>query len=770
MAMDKTVTTDLLERALALHQAGHLDHAKGAYLQLLAQDPAHADALHLLGVLFGQLGQVAEAVSLVEQAITKNPRYSPYHNNLGNLLKRQGEQQRARASYHRAIRLDRRNADAYLNLGKLQHEMGDLISSRDSLNSALSLAPASIETLMSLGRLEEACGNLRAAAARFENVIELAPDCASAHLMLARCWAAGGHSANAEVCLTKAIALDPGYADAYYNLGNLERSRNRLQSAVAAYWRAIELAPLVAADAYNNLGLTFLALERPEDAMSAYMKAIALKPTDDAAFINLGRLSVTKGNDDAAVQLFQKAIALNPNNVGAYQDMAAIYARHGEQDEAVRLCRIAMDLAPPSLSLRIALGTLLAQMGNPEGSQMIESLFAIQPFTAETHFHVYMNLGVVRKNEGRLEEAIECYRAAAMVPSSSSADLENNLGIALALHGNAEGIAMLEKLVRKHPRSAVYHFNLGVALLTHDRYSKGWAEFEWWRKVERLQKDSRPVEVPRWLGDSLDGRSILLYAEQGFGDTLQFIRYIPQVLARGGRVVLMVQDPLVRLLKDLPGIVACIPVTGPIPACDVSASLMSLPRLCKTTFESIPPPAYLGVPPRRPSPANRPYQVGLVWAGSPRHSMDRIRSISLDQFRPLAGLGEVAFTSLQIGPVASQIDAPGQSISFVADCSHVKDFADTAEIIAGLDLVITIDSAVAHLAGSMAKPVWMLHAVVPDWRWGLTSNETAWYPTAKLFRQAEIGDWQPVMQQICSELAEEARRHTASTYKELLSA
>ena len=681
-----------------------------------------------------------------------------------------GEQQRARASYHRAIRLDRRNADAYLNLGKLQHEMGDLISSRDSLNSALSLAPASIETLMSLGRLEEACGNLRAAAARFENVIELAPKYAPAHLMLAKCWSAGGHVANAEVYLTKAIELDPAYADAYYNLGNLERSRNRLQSAVTAYWKAIELAPLVAADAYNNLGLTLLALERQDDAMSAYMKAIALKPTDDAAYINLGRLSVIKGDDDAAVQLFQKAIALNEENVGAYQDMAAIYARHGEQDEAVRLCRVAMDIAPPSLSLRIALGTLLAQMGNAEGSEMIEDLFSVQPFTAETHYHVYMNLGVVRKNEGRLDEAIECYRAAALAPAGSNPDLENNLGIALAMQGKTEGIAILEKLVRKHPQTAVYHFNLGVALLMHDRYAKGWTEFEWWRKVERLQKDVRSIELPRWLGDHLDGRSILLYAEQGFGDTLQFIRYIPQVVARGGRVVLMVQDPLVRLLQDLPGLVACLPVSAPIPACDVAASLMSLPRLCKTTLETIPPPAYLGVPPRRPSPANRPYQVGLVWAGSPRHSMDRIRSVSLDQFRLLAGLDEVAFTSLQVGRAVAQIDAPGQAISFVADCSHVKDFADTAEIIAGLDLVITIDSAVAHLAGSMAKPVWMLQAVVPDWRWGLISNETAWYPTAKLFRQTEIGDWQPVMQQICSELAEKARRHTASSYKELLSA
>ena len=714
-----------IAEALRLHQQGRLAEAECVYREVLGWDPAHADALHLLGVLRGQQGDPAGAIALIERAIAGNPRFSAYHNNLGNMQKRAGDFAAAEQAYRRAIQLAPGNADAHLNLGKLMAESGDRVQARACYAKALRLAPRSVETQMSLGRLEEEEQRGAAAIARYREAARLAPSDPAPHLMLGRALTEAGDLGAAEASLRRALALDPGSGDACYNLGVLEQQRERFSEAAALYRRAIELAspehPETTADAWNNLGVVLSRQGEGEAALAAYLKATELQPSFDGAFHNLGKEALKLGAEKAAEKYLRRALDLNPHNALTWHDLGALQQAQGLLEEATESYRRALD------------GT--------------------EPRSSPTHSHLAGVLGTLELERGRLEEAAACYEVGCHTPSPhdpASFELSMNLEGVRAVRGDPSAVARLGELVAGRPGFADGRFNWSMALLLHGQYEAGWREYEWRREVESLRHNFPAVTAPMWDGSPLAGRTLLLRAEQGFGDTLQFARYLPLVTAQGGRVILEVQPALRRLLDALPGVSQCIAQGEPLPEFDVYLPLMSLPRVFATTCETIPPPLVLQVADApRPAPGCR---VGLVWAGNPKHSRDRLRSLSLATLKPLARVPGITFASLQTGPAAAQIEEHGAAFCFAEDCSHVRDFADTAEIIAGLDLVISIDSAVAHLAGSLGKPVWMLLANVPDWRWGFAGSATSWYPTMKLFRQAGPGDWSSVVAEIADQL------------------
>jgi tetratricopeptide (TPR) repeat protein len=884
----------LLRRGLELHQRGELVQAEGVYCELLCVEPDNPDALHLLGVLKGQLGDIAGAIDLIERAVAGNPRFSAYYNNLGNVLKEAGERARAKKSYRRALSVDKRNADAHLNLGKLLQDEGEIRAARRCFARAILLSPNLVEAHMSIGRMEEAAGDWQAAADSFQRATKAAPNYAPAYLMLGRCWCAAGDLMQTETSLLKAIEIDADYADAYFNLGSLEQRRQRFPEAAVAYRRAIALAP-AAADAWNNLGVTLSEMGEEQCAVDAYLRAIALKPEYEVAYFNLARETVKAGNERASVELFRKVVELNPKNVGALINLGALHDKMGLLKEAEWFYRTAVETEEPSTELLSSLGSLLARLNDPEGVALLEQIVREQPLSSEAHFNLgaalmaqggaeagecfnraialnpnhvgalhnlgalhdklgllkeaaefywravaigepstdllnnlgsvlarqgdpagialmreiirreplsaeaYFNLGAalleqgleeerwdgldlmdifrkvialnpkhsrachnlgaLNERQGRLKEASDWYHRAAEI-TEPSADLLINLGNVLALQGDRQGIVILEEIVARQPLSAEAHFNLATALLLHGRYEEGWREYEWGRKVERYKLHYRSHDQPQWNGEALNGKTILVYGEQGLGDTMQFVRYIPLVVERGGRVILEVQTQLRRLLERVPGVAECVAQNDPLPRFDVCIPLMSLPRIFNTSLETIPAPLLPAVSARvhlfEDLYRDR-YKVGLVWAGNPRHQRDRLRSLSLACLRPLAQLDGVAFTALQTGPAASQIADDAGCFKFVGDLSGVEDFADTAEIVAGLDLVIAIDSAVAHLAGSMGKPVWILVANMPDWRWGLNAERTPWYPTARLFRQSMPGVWSDVVSKVALALREEIR-------------
>ncbi len=271
----------------------------------------------------------------------------------------------------------------------------------------------------------------------------------------------------------------------------------------------------------------------------------------------------------------------------------------------------------------------------------------------------------------------------------------------------------------------------------------------------------RNIAQPQWNGESLDGKTILLHAEQGFGDTLQFIRYAPQVAKRGGSVIVECPIELSTILRGVEGINRIITKGDSWPSYDVQSSIMSLPLIFGTTPDTIPSQPYLSVPPDRiaawrerlGNPDAR-HRVGIVWAGRPEHKNDRRRSMRLDQFAPLTEIKSANFFTLQKGPAAAQAATPPPGMSLIDFTSDLHDFVETAALITNLDLVICVDTSIAHLAGAIGKPVWLLLPHAPDWRWMLNRTDTPWYPTMRLFRQPSPGDWPAVMADVTRALAQ----------------
>ncbi len=368
-------------------------------------------------------------------------------------------------------------------------------------------------------------------------------------------------------------------------------------------------------------------------------------------------------------------------------------------------------------------------------------------------------LGGVEFRRGNLPKAIDHFRrAVALAPDA--AVTRTNLGCALLCMGQEAGaIEQLQTAILLSPHSAEAHLNLGAIDLLHGDFTSGWPRYEW-----RLRTRSFRARFPGrfWRGEPLEGDPIVLQEEQGLGDTIQFCRYAPLVAARGGRVILRVGTPLRRLLSSLPGIEAIadqvVPTDRPVPDARWVCPLQSLPSIFKTDLDSIPSSVpYLHVDPARQAVFRQEMRssdlnVGLVWAGSPRNPLDRLRSIELRQLGPLLDVEGVRLFSLQRGAPAAQRSAPSFARRVRALERETADWVDTAAAIMALDLVIAVDTAPAHLAGALGKPVWILLSHVPDWRWMLETPRSPWYPTARLFRQPTPGDWDAVITLVAAEL------------------
>jgi hypothetical protein len=372
---------------------------------------------------------------------------------------------------------------------------------------------------------------------------------------------------------------------------------------------------------------------------------------------------------------------------------------------------------------------------------------------------VQNNLGLAYASVGDQERAAESYRRSAkLLPDNPH--IHHNLGTTYDRLGRpAEAIASYDRAIALQPDFPLAHYYRGMLLLLMGDFERGWADFEW-----RLQKPGsgphrRILPQPRWNGSDISGKTILLHAEQGLGDTMHFARYATLVAARGARVIVESQPSIATLLRTVKGVAEV--VTGPapllphqLPPFDVHCPLLSLPFVFGTNLGSIPAEIpYLFPDPARAESwrqqlaADRNLRIGLSWAGSPLHGNDRSRSMALAAFAPLASVPNVTFYTLQKGPAAAQ--APPAGLKLV-NCS--RDMDETAAIMANLDLVLAVDTSLAHLAGALGRPVWILLSSVPDWRWMLSREDTSWYPRARLFRQSTPGDWMGVIDRVRNEL------------------
>ncbi len=614
--------TEMLTQAQRLHQAGQLHEAEHWYRQVLQAEPAHCDALSLLGALRGALDDAAGAAALFQRLVDVRPDYPRAYFNLGIAKDRQGDTEAALRCFRQATAVDPSHAEAYFVLGVQSAKQGDM------------------ETAIA--------------------------------------------------CYRRAIELKPTYANAYNNLGNLLEGRDDA-AAGECFRRAIHCDPQFA-EAYSNLG-AYLGRQRDFDgAIQCFQRALQLRPDHADIHYNLAMLLEKAGQLDAAAAGFQHAMRLRPDNVDALSNLGAIYEKQDQLDAAAECFRRALALRPDSVEAQC-------------------------------------NLGVVFERQGRFAEAVDSFRRS------------------LALD----------------PKFVDAHFNLAVMLLMARQFDEGWREYEW--RCQREGTREEPLAQPRWAGESLAGKTILLRCEQGLGDTLQFVRYAPQVKQLGGMVIVECAAALSRLVATCQGVDQVVVRGQTLPSFDVHLPLMSLPYVFHTSLETIPgnvpyvqPDEELVEQWRRELAGDESFKVGIVWQGSRTHRADRLRSIPLAEFAPLADVPGVKLYSLQMGDGREQLNEAARNWPIVDLGDRVGDFYNTAAIMRNLELVISCDSAPAHVAGAIGVPVWLAVTFVPDWRWMLERDDSPWYPTMRLFRQVQRQDWSAPFQQMRLALAELTRR------------
>jgi len=495
---------------------------------------------------------------------------------------------------------------------------------------------------------------------------------------------------------------------------------------------------------------------RLDEADIIYRQVLVDHPTHPDALHLLGIVHSQRGQPHIAIDLISRALKVRPDVAWFHMHLAENLRILRKYDDALAASRRAVELAPNDGMVHNSLGACLGEMRQfdlaiAEFRRAIE----LKPDLADAH----SNLGAALVATGQLDQAVASLQKALQLnPHLLSA--HNNLGNALYNLGNiSEAIASFEKVAAAVPNDPKIHANLALAFLLLGDFERGWREHEWRLKVPEIV-GNRQFTQPRWNGESLDGKTILLHAEQGFGDAIQFARFIPRVAAMGGAVILESPPELFRLFQKFPSVSQLATRGQPLPRFDLHCPLNSLGFVFNINAQTIPSAdSYLQPDPDRIrewgdrfDANDRRKRIGLVWAGRPQHTNERNRSMKLEQFAPLATLRSIAFYSLQKGDAAAQAPDGLQLIDWTND---LRDFADTAAIIAHLDLVISVDTAVAHLAGAMGKPLWLLLPWIPDWRWMRDRADSPWYQSMRLFRQSAIGDWAGVLQRVRDSLQNE---------------
>ncbi len=577
-----------------------------------------------------------------------------------------------------------------------------------------------LEETLALAVQHHQAGDLALAEPLYRYILSVDPSNAVALHLLGVLEHQRGSNDLALDLIARGLRLKPDYAEAHSNLGVVLRELGRLDKAIACHREALRQRPDFA-DAHNNLGVALRELGRLDEAVQCYRQALSWQPNDAATHNNLGIALQEQGKLDEAGASYRESLRLQPDYAEAHSNLAGALREQGHLAEAIARYRQALSCNPNSAA-------------------------------------VHHNLGLALQEAEQFPEAVAHLRQS-LACQPSSADACNTLGVALLeLDQVAEAEASYRQALRLRPDHALAHRNLGLALLLQGRFAEGWPEYEWRRRCPEYTMPSFPQ--PWWDGSALAGQTILLSAEQGLGDTLQFVRYARLAKERGaGRVVVGCPKPLERLLANCPGVGRVVSSTAELPPFDVQISLLSLPGIFQTAVDTIPAAVpYLAADSESVqrwkqelgSPGE--FWVAIAWQGNPSNA-DRRRAAPLAQFASLARIAGIRLVSLQKGHGSDQLPPLAAQLGIVDLGSRVDDFLDTAAVLANVDLVVTVDTALAHLAGALGVPVWVALRFAADWRWLRQRDDSPWYPTMRLFRQTEPGNWEGVMARMAQELA-----------------
>lgn len=589
---------------------------------------------------------------------------------------------------------------ALLQRAMHMHQSGDLNGAQPLYDKILAVQPTNVDALYLGGLLAYQRGDYLRAQRQLEAALRQSPSTAAIHTALGNVFREAGDPGKAQACYEAAIDLDPAGADAYYNRGVSLQEQGDLRGAEAAYRNALVSNP-GHPESWINLGTVLKDSGNLTDAEACYSRALQLQPRHALAWYNLGVLQSATMRFHEAIGSFRRALDIQPHYPAAVFNIGVA-------------CR--------------SLGAL------EDASDWFNHVLTIQP----GHERAMHNLGAVLYELGRFDEAEARFRA----------------------------------LLATSPGNPELNYNMALIALARGDYERGWSAYEWrWQGAESSRRHRRDFPVPQWHGEDVVGKNILLHAEQGLGDTLQFVRYVTLVAERGARVVLECQAPLGRLLRSVRGVDLVVHRGDPLPAFDVHCPLMSLPLVFGTRIDTVP----ARIPYLQPDPAHvgqwaqilgapLGMRVGLVWAGNPRRfsdqqsQVDRRRSLSLQQLVPLVRCQGVEYVSLQLGDAADEVRSNPEWGALKDVTRDIVDFEDTAALVANLDLVISVDTSVAHLAAAMGKPVWLLSRFDACWRWMRGREDSPWYPGMRIFRQNRPGDWGDVIERVVEHLGAMTKR------------
>jgi tetratricopeptide (TPR) repeat protein len=677
----------------------------------------------------------------------------------GAAAHRQGRLAAAEAAYRRALELVPDHAPALHLLGLVAYQRRRWDEAIQYLSHAVERHAGEPAYRNNLALALLAAGRLAAAEASARAAVALDPAYVPGHISLAIVLRAAGRPGAAEGACRAAIALDPLSATARCQLGHALNELGRLDDAIKSFQTAERADPRLA-DAMLGQAAAQRALGRDGEAVECYRRALALHPGDPRILNALGTVWRRLGRRDTAVECYRAALAGDPAFADAHNNLGAVLADSGAFEPAAASFQAALERRPDDAGALSNLGAALFELDRlDEAEACHRRAVALGPDLAAVHCN-FANLLTFRQ---RLDEAERHYRrAVALAPDYG--DAWHNLGVVQAQRHDLAAAEASYRAARNHPgaRDKADYGLAELALLTGD-LAEGWARYE--SRLNLPGGGDPDPGLTRWDGAPIAGGAVLLQAEQGFGDTLQFCRYV-RLAAERARVVLQVPPELQRLLAVLPGLAEIVPFGAPLPPVACRSPLMSLPHLFGTELATIPgtvPYLRAGMaqvePWRRRLAALEGRRVGLVWAGGIRPGQPRLkavdarRSIGLAALAPLAAIEGVHFVSLQKGPAASQAEDPPDGMVLHDFTAELGDFADTAALIEALDLVIGVDTAVVHLAGALGKPVWLLNRFDTCWRWLLDRDDSPWYPSLRQFRQPAPGDWTSVVARVAAALA-----------------
>ena len=608
--------------------------------------------------------------------------------------------------------------------GFRHHQAGQLQQAEAQYRQVLALNPNHADSWHLLGTIALQTGLMDQAIAYLGEAIKRKPMEAYCHCNLGNALYAQGRLREAEICCREALRLKPDLPEAHNNLGNVLRDTGDRAGAENCYRTALGLKPDFA-EAHNNLGAIAFARDNLAEAEAHYRAALRLGESP-AAHNNLGGVLDRLGRNEEAATCYKAALRINPANAVAHNNLGNAFAKLGRFTEAEACYREALRIKPDYAEAETGLGNGLVRFGRfAEAEACFRKVLQLKPDMPE----VYSCLGGLLSDLGRLPEAE----------------------------------AHLREAVRLRPDYPEAHTNLAHALFAAGRLDEAWPEYEWRWRLPYMRR--REFTQPQWNGEAAGGSAVLFYAEQGLGDTLQFCRFVPQAAASGVRIILEVQRPLLRLLATLEGVERIVAAGDALPHFDSRCPLMSLPGVLGTTLPSLATrmpylnaDAALAARWRDRLAGLEGLRVGLVWAGNPRpfqpeaNVVDRRRSITLDHFAELGAVPGCCFVSLQKGEAATQTSSPPMGLVIHDWTDELDDFMDTAALIENLDLVISVDTSVVHLAGALGKPVWLLNRFDSCWRWMRDRDDSPWYPSLRQLRQPSPGDWASVVKQVKRDL------------------